>query len=69
MRAVFCPLKKKGRPFMDGENNDTVTQARVEGQQAAASDQAAQAQAMAARVDRGGSGGEGGDALSRARAD
>ena len=53
---------------MGGENDGAAAQAQVEGQQAEANDQAAQAQATAAQADRGGSGGEGGDALARARA-
>ena len=51
---------------MGGENDGAAAQAQVEGQQAEANDQAAQA--TAAQADRGGSGGEGGDALARARA-
>ena len=51
---------------MDGENDGAAAQAQVAGQQAEAGDQAAQAQVAA---DRGGSGGEGGDALARARAE
>ena len=54
---------------MGGENDGAAAQAQVEGQQAEAGDQAAQAQATAAQADRGGSGGEGGDALARARSD
>lgn len=54
---------------MDGGNDGAAAQAQVEGQQAAAGDQAAQAQVTATQADRGGSGGEGGDALERARAD
>ena len=48
------------------ENDGAAAQAQVAGQQAEAGDQAAQAQVAA---DRGGSGGEGGDALARARAE
>lgn len=54
---------------MDGGNDGAAAQAQVAGQQAEAGDQAAQVQATAARADRVGSGGEGGDALERARAD
>lgn len=54
---------------MEGGNDGAAAQAQVAGQQAEAGDQAAQAQATAAQADRGGSGGEGGDALPRARAD
>ena len=54
---------------MDGGNDGAAAQAQVAGQQAKAGDQAAQAQATAAQADRGGSGGEGGGALVRARAD
>lgn len=54
---------------MDGGNDGAAAQAQVEGQQAEAGDQAVQAQVAVTQVDRGGSGGEGGDALERARAD
>lgn len=54
---------------MEGGNDGAAAQAQVEGQQAEASDQAAQSQIMATLADRGGSGGESGDALARARAE
>ena len=54
---------------MDGGNDGAAAQAHVEGQQAEAGDQAAQAQVTATQADRGGSGGEGGDVLERARAE
>lgn len=54
---------------MEGGNDGATAQAQVAGEQAATDDQAAQAQVTATQADRGGSGGEGGDALERARAD
>lgn len=54
---------------MDGGNDGAAAQAQVAGQQASTGDQAVQAQVAATQADRGGSGGEGGDALERARAD
>ena len=64
----FARPRRKAGLSMGGENDGAAAQAQVEGQQAEANDQAAQAQATAAQADRGGSGGEGGDALARARA-
>lgn len=56
---------------MAGENDGAAAQAQVAGEPQAAGDQAAQAQVTAAQADQGGTGagGEGGDALERARAD
>ena len=54
---------------MEGGNDGATAQAQVAGEQAATDDQAAQAQVAATQADRGGSGGESGDALARARAD
>ena len=65
----FARPRRKAGLSMGGENDGAAAQAQVEGQQAEAGDQAAQAQATAAQADRGGSGGEGGDALARARSD
>ena len=66
----LCPPEEREVGlFMEGGNDGAAAQAQVAGQQAEAGDQAAQAQATVARADRGGSGGEGGDALERARTD